>query len=215
MAERKKNQERDLLNGENTVGSEIVDAEIKSDGVAKARSSGGRKEKKTSRPRRQLEGKLAKAEEKAGSLRDSLMRLQAEFENFKKRQVREREEQRRNTCERIIGKFLPVLDNLERAVGHGSKGVEPEKLVEGIQLVIKQLRESFKQSGVEQIPALGETFDPHVHEAMSRVETDGDPPDGTVVEVYQVGYLINGRVLRPAMVGVAKIVDETDSQEPS
>jgi molecular chaperone GrpE len=55
--------------------------------------------------------------------------------------------------------------------------------------------------------SLGEPFDPHVHEAMSRVETDGDPPDGTVVEVYQKGYLMEGRVLRPAMVGVAKIVD--------
>jgi molecular chaperone GrpE len=139
-------------------------------------------------------------------LRERLLRLQAEFENYKKRQSRERGDQRRNVHIGVLKEFLPILDNLERAVEHGDVS-DPGKIVEGVQLVLKQLKESFTQFGVTRMESRGEMFDPHVHEAMSRVETDGDPPDGTVVEVYQEGYLLDGRILRPAMVGVAKIVD--------
>ena len=106
----------------------------------------------------------------------------------------------------ILKEFLPILDNLERAAEHGDDS-ESAQIVQGVQLVLKQLRESFTQLGVERMNSLGGTFDPHVHQAMSRVETEGDPPDGTVVEVYQEGYMLDSRVLRPAMVGVAKIVD--------
>jgi len=145
--------------------------------------------------------------QEAEEWRERLLRLQAEFENFKKRQSRERGEQRRNAHIGILKEFLPILDNLERAVEHGDVS-DPGKIVEGVQLVLKQLRENFTQFGVTLMESRGEMFDPHVHEAMSRVETDGDPPDGTVVEVYQEGYLLDGKILRPAMVGVAKIVDE-------
>lgn len=144
---------------------------------------------------------------KAEEWRERLLRLQAEFENYKKRQSRERGEQRRNAHVGILKEFLPILDNLERAVEHGDVS-EPAKIVEGVQLVLKQLKESFSQFGVTRMESRGGMFDPHVHEAMSRVETEGDPPDGTVVEVYQEGYLLDGKILRPAMVGVAKIVDE-------
>jgi molecular chaperone GrpE len=147
------------------------------------------------------------ARQEAEEWRERLLRLQAEFENFKKRQSRERGEQRRNAHIAILKEFLPILDSLERAVEHGD-GSDPGKIVEGVQLVLKQLKENFTQFGVTRMESRGDTFDPHVHEAMSRVETDGDPPDGTVVEVYQEGYFLDGKVLRPAMVGVAKIVDD-------
>lgn len=163
---------------------------------------------KKKRTRRELETDLAAAAQEAATFKDNLLRLQAEFENYKKRQVREREESRKSANERLLTVLLPVLDNLERALEHGGEGGSPEKMIEGIQLVLKQFRESLSQFGVEAIEAEGALFDPHVHDAMSRVETDGDPPDGTVVEVYQRGYLLNGRILRAAMVGVAKLVDE-------
>lgn len=153
-------------------------------------------------------------EEGAGEVdyRDNLLRLQAEFENYKKRLNREREEQRRNSRERVLKEFLPVLDNLERAVLHGDAD-EADKVFEGVELVLKQFREVLERFGVGAIEAEGREFDPHVHDAMSRVETEGDPPDGTVVEVYQKGYLLDGRVLRPAMVSVAKLVDEAEGAE--
>jgi molecular chaperone GrpE len=166
------------------------------------------KVKKKRTRRQELEADLAAAAQEAAALKDNLLRLQAEFENYKKRQVKEREESRKSANERLLTVLLPVLDNLERALEHGGEGGSPEKMLEGIQLVLKQFRESLSQFGVEPIEAEGAPFDPHVHDAMSRVETDGDPPDGTVVEVYQRGYLLNGRILRAAMVGVAKLVDE-------
>jgi len=166
---------------------------------------------KKKRTRRQdLEADLAAAAHEAAAFKDNLLRLQAEFENYKKRLVKEREESRKSANERLLTQLLPVLDNLERSLEHGGEGGSPEKTLEGIQLVLKQFRESLSQFGVEAIEAEGVLFDPHVHDAMSRVETDGDPPDGTVVEVYQKGYLLNGRILRAAMVGVAKLVDEGD-----
>ncbi|MFC1657114.1 nucleotide exchange factor GrpE [Candidatus Moduliflexota bacterium] len=155
----------------------------------------------------QADQDLGEEEGEAALYRENLLRLQAEFENYKKRQVRERDEHRKYANDKVLTAFLPVLDNLERAVGHAGEEAASGKLLEGVQLVLKQFREAFSQYGVDPIEAEGVPFDPHVHEAMSRVETEGDPPDGTIVEVYQKGYLLHGRVLRPAMVGVAKIVD--------
>jgi molecular chaperone GrpE len=190
-------------------GAEETAAEVTAEPQAK---TGGEEKPKKKLTRRELEERLAEAEEDAAAYRERLMRLQAEFENFRRRQSRDRDEQRRSAKERVVREFLPALDNLGRALEHGD-GADQGKLLEGVELVFKQFSESFAQLGLEQIESLGECFDPHVHEAMSRVETDGDPPDGTVVEVYQKGYLMDGRVLRPAMVGVAKIVDAAEGVE--
>lgn len=185
-------------------------ADVIPEGAGGSEAEVTEKVKKKRTRRQELEADLAAAAHEAAAFKDNLLRLQAEFENFKKRQVKEREESRKSANERLLTELLPVLDNLERALEHGGEGGSPEKMLDGIQLVLKQFRESLSQFGVELIEAEGALFDPHVHDAMSRVETDGDPPDGTVVEVYQRGYLLNGRVLRAAMVGVAKLVDEGD-----
>lgn len=162
------------------------------------------KEKKKKKSRRQLDEELAGVKEEVASYLDRLARLQAEFENYKKRQKREREEKQRSAKESILKELLPVLDNLERAVHHRDQDADPEVLSQGVELVLKQFRDVLARFGVEPNPALGQVFDPHLHEAMSRMETKGDPPDGTVVEEYQKGYLLDGKVLRPALVGVAK-----------
>ena len=170
------------------------------------RAAGEVGKKKASR--QQLEKRCAEADEELEASRYKLLRLQAEFENYKKRQVREREVYRRSANEDLLRAMLPVLDNLERAVEHGEESSDVVQLLQGVQLVVKQMRESFLQFGVKPVESLSKTFDPHEHEAMSTVETDGDPPDGTVVEVYQKGYLLHGRVLRPAMVAVSKMIGE-------
>ena len=147
------------------------------------------------------------------ALQDRLLRLQAEFENYRKRQRREREEANRQAKERILRELPAVVDNLERALQHASApGTAPETVAQGVDLVCKQLQEVLARFGVEPIPARGAHFDPHLHEAMARVETAGDPPDGTVVEEYRRGYLLDGKVLRPALVGVAKLA-EPDEEE--
>jgi molecular chaperone GrpE len=152
----------------------------------------------------------------AGRLRADLaafqerhLRLQAEFENYRKRQQRDREALNRQAKERVLGELPGIVDNLERALQHaGAAGAAPETLAQGVDLVCKQLQEVLTRFGAEPIIALGATFDPHLHEAMSRVVTAGDPPDGTVVEEFRRGYLLDGKVLRPALVAVAKLADE-------
>lgn len=146
---------------------------------------------------------------------DRLLRLQAEFENYRKRQVRDREECNRRAKESVLGELPGVLDNLERALRHaGAADAAPETLAQGVELVCKQLQEVLGRFGVEPIPALGAVFDPRLHEAMARVETAGDPPDGTVIEEYRRGYLLDGKVLRPALVAVAKLADDDEEQSP-
>jgi molecular chaperone GrpE len=164
----------------------------------------------------------AAAEDDADRLRAELaasrerhLRLQAEFENYRKRQQREREELNRQAKERVLGELPGIVDNLERALRHaGAAGAAPETLAQGVELVCKQLQEVLTRFGAEPIAALGALFDPHLHEAMARVVTDGDPPDGTVVEEYRRGYLLGGKVLRPALVAVAKLADEETEPGP-
>ena len=137
------------------------------------------------------------------------LRLQAEFENYRKRQQRDREELNRKAKERVLAELPAIVDNLERALRHASAaGAAPGTLSEGVELVCRQLQEVLTRFGVEPIAALGAMFDPRLHEAMARVETAGDPPDGTVIEEYRRGYLLDGKVLRPALVAVAKLADE-------
>jgi len=143
------------------------------------------------------------------ALQERLLRLQAEFENYRKRQQRDREALNRQAKERVLGELPGIVDNLERALRHaGAAGAVPETLAQGVDLVCKQLQEVLTRFGAEPIIALGATFDPHLHEAMARVVTAGDPPDGTVVEEFRRGYLLDGKVLRPALVAVAKLADE-------
>lgn len=147
--------------------------------------------------------------QEAAALRDRHLRLQAEFDNFRKRQQREREEVHRQAKERLLRELPGILDNLERALRHSADAdAAPESLAQGVELVARQIQELLARFGAEPIAALGAVFDPHLHEAMSRVETAGDPADGTVVEEYRRGWLLDGKVLRPALVAVAKLAGE-------
>jgi len=132
-------------------------------------------------------------------------RKQAELENYRKRVERERSEFLKYAAVDVVREILPVLDNLERAVDAASATGEAEsgQLREGVEIVQKQFRDALIRQGLEEITAQGEPFDPHIHEAVGRVETD-EAPDGTVVEVFQKGYRFKDRLLRPSMVTVAQ-----------
>jgi molecular chaperone GrpE len=143
------------------------------------------------------------------ALRDRHLRLQAEFDNYRKRQQREREEVHRQAKERFLREIPGVIDNLERALRHAAAPeATRESLAQGIELVVRELHELLARFGAEPMSAMGATFDPHLHEAMARVPTAGEPPDGTVVEEFRRGWLVDGKVLRPALVAVAKQTDE-------
>ena len=149
--------------------------------------------------RQQLEAK----EQEAKNNYDRLLRQAAELENFKKRNLREREESIRFANESLIKDLLPVVDNLERAVAHAQGGGNGKPLVEGVEMVIRGILDVFNKHGVTRIEAIGQPFDPVKHEAMAQVETEDHEPN-TVVEEHHKGYLLHSRLLRPSLVSVAK-----------
>ena len=134
-------------------------------------------------------------------LRQTLLRRQADFDNYRKRIEKERTEDSRRTTARLIEGLIPVIDLFENALAaHREK--EYEVYRKGFELIYKHLLESITKLGVERINPIGQQFDPHTHQAVDRLETS-DHEDGTIVQVFQPGYVFHGRVLRPAMVGVA------------
>jgi len=132
-------------------------------------------------------------------LRDTLLRRQAEFDNFRKRTERERAEQSQYASMEVVGDLLPILDDFERALAADSSSPEYAK---GVQMIYQRMGESLKKTGLEPIEATGKPFDPHLHQAIERVETN-DAPDNTVLGEFQRGYHFKGKLLRPSMVKVA------------
>jgi molecular chaperone GrpE len=144
---------------------------------------------------------LAKLQAEKAELADTLVRRQADFENYRKRIERERKDESRRAQARLIEDLLPVLDGFERALSaHDDPAYEEYR--KGLELIYKGLWDTLARHGLERIEAAGKPFDPHIHQAIDRVETR-DYPDGTVVEVLQQGYKIHDRVLRPSAVRVA------------
>lgn len=137
------------------------------------------------------------------SLYDKLLRRQAEFDNYRKRVERERSELYQHGREDVLIQFLPVVDNFERALSslEESEG-DAEALRRGVELIHKQFKDALSKLGLEAVEAVGRTFDPHVHEAVTTEATDKHK-ENTVIEEFQRGYKIGDRLLRPAKVKVA------------
>ena len=150
-----------------------------------------------------LEADLAAAREEARQTHDRWLRERADLENLKKRAARERAETIRFANERLLKDLLPVVDNLERAVEHAETGGDGQPLSEGVALILKSLLEVLERNGVTRIESKGTPFDPSHHEAMGHVESEAHEPN-VVVEEHQPGYRLNDRLLRPALVSVAK-----------
>jgi molecular chaperone GrpE len=146
---------------------------------------------------------LAEKTAEAERLQDRLRRLQAEFENSKKRVARERADFLKFATEELLLKFLPVLDNLERAVASTPTEGPCAPFREGVDMTARLFRTTLERAGVTPVTAVGEPFDPSRHQAVAHVEAPG-VPENQVVEEVQKGYLLEGRVLRPAMVKVSR-----------
>ena len=158
-------------------------------------------EEEIDRLREALEAKTLLAEEH----RDRYLRAAAEFDNARKRAAREREEYTRYANEALLRELLPVLDNFERAL-QAARGEPAAAVTAGVELIQRELLRVLEKFGVTAFTSVGQPFDPERHEAIARVPTDGHP-EGTVVDETARGYLLNGRVLRPAMVTVASSPD--------
>lgn len=134
-------------------------------------------------------------------LRQTMLRRQADFDNYRKRIERERSEDGRRATARVIEGLIPVLDGFEHALA-AHREAEYENYRKGFELIYRQLMDNVAKLGAKRIDPLGKAFDPHLHQAMDRAETT-EHPDGTILAVFQPGYEFHGRVLRPALVRVA------------
>jgi molecular chaperone GrpE len=173
--------------------------------VALERLGEGRRKKRPTSTEiiNELKDALKKAQEEAKGNYDRFLRVSADFENYKKRVSREKTELVRYGNEELIKELLPVLDNLERALEHASGGGGADGIIEGVEMILLQFLQILQRVGVTPISAIGERFDPALHEAVMEME-NGEYDPGYVVSEMQKGYQLNDRLLRPAKVVVAK-----------
>jgi len=147
------------------------------------------------------DAEMAKLASDLEQLRQSMLRSQADFANYRKRIEKERLEDSKRATARVIEGLIPVIDGFEHALA-AHREAEYENYRKGFELIYKQLLDNITRLGVERIDPVGKPFDPHLHQAMDRTETT-EHKDGTILQVFQPGYVFHGRVLRPAMVRVA------------
>ncbi|MCB1553952.1 MAG: nucleotide exchange factor GrpE [Xanthomonadales bacterium] len=148
------------------------------------------------------EQRIAELEAALLQVRDDQLRERAELDNQRKRLVRDVEQARKFANERLLESMLPVLDNLER--GLEASGTDFERLREGVDLTLKQFRKVVEDHGLVAVDGAGTAFNPDHHQAVSTTPANAENPADTVVAAMQKGYLLNGRLLRPALVVVAK-----------
>lgn len=142
---------------------------------------------------------------------DKYLRALAEIDNTKKRLSREKEEFARYASETVVRELLPIVDSLDQALVAVDKSADPQSVAKGVRLIHQQLLGLLNREEVKRIPTVGKPFDPHQHEAVAQVDPGDGTADDTVIEEIQVGYTMHGKVIRPAMVKIAK----HQSEQPS
>ena len=188
-----------------TPGGEVeggIEVEVQSEGAAPGGQSA--LQRKLELVTAQLEDSMTRARETGARLKDEherLLRTAAEFENFKKRAAKEKDDLQKFGNERVLKEFLPIADNLERALDHAEQH-DPKVVIEGVKLVQKMLDQAFGKHGLASFSAVGKLFDPNQHEALMQAESD--LPPNTVVSEMARGYRLHDRLIRPAAVVVAR-----------
>lgn len=150
----------------------------------------------------ELKASLEKATKEKEEFYERLLRLQAEFDNYKKRTLKEKQADQKYKAQELVTALLPVLDNFERAL-QVKATEETKSLLDGITMVYRQFLDALKEQGVSVIESVGKEFDPNFHHAVMQAEVE-DKPSNTVIEELQKGYMLKDRVIRPAMVKVNK-----------
>jgi molecular chaperone GrpE len=206
-------QERKVDKSEEVTNQKAEEAV--NDGMGSKEKKEDVEEKKESLdPLEEMEKKLESLEQESKETHDRLLRVSAEFENYKKRATREIADFRKFANESFAKALLPVVDNLDRAIESSSNDEQTNSsVVEGVSMTLKEIMRVLEQFSIKPFESLGKTFDPGFHQAMHQEETE-EHPDNTVIREFQKGYMIHDRLLRPAMVVVSKgKKDATKEQE--
>lgn len=171
-----------------------------------------KEEKKLEKELQELNAQAEKLQTENQDLLTRLQRISADYANFQKRSARQISEAVSYEKEKIIKSLLPVMDNFEHTLAHFESADNVEDVIKGVKIIYDQMLGILKSLGVEQITALGEKFDPEIHQAMLQ-QSDEDEEDGIVLEEFQKGYKLGDRVIRPARVVVNKLAAEEDITE--
>ena len=191
------------IDNEETAKNENTEKPAPDDDKPLKSKSGDADNAETENALKEMEARFEAKEEEAKETYDRLLRVSADFENYKKRSSREMEEFRKYANQSLLKEMLSVVDNLELAINSSNDREKADKtLIEGLNLTLNEILRVFEKFNVTPIEAQGKTFDPTYHEAVMREETD-DYPENSVISEFQKGYLIYDRLLRPAMVVVA------------
>jgi len=172
--------------------------ETSSDPEGKETEQPAEQEPEEQRLRKELEEQRKTAEE----YYQRYLRSQADFDNYRKRTLKEKEELVQYASMKLIGELLPVLDNFERAIASSKESKDFDALAKGVDMIFRQFEQVLVREGLKPIEAVGRPFDPEFHQAIMQVESE-DHEEGTVVEEVQKGYMLKDKVLRPAMVKVS------------
>ncbi|ATH92457.1 MULTISPECIES: nucleotide exchange factor GrpE [Bacillus] len=194
MAEEKQNQEQEELEELNQ--TEAEEAEVEAEQAASEAD-----EQAEENQTELLEKQLKELQERLDEKENKLLRVQADFENYKRRARLDLEAAEKYRSQRIISDLLPALDNFERALGIDPDNEQTKSLLQGMEMVHRQILDALQNEGVEIIPSVGEQFDPNLHQAVMQVE-DEAYESNAVVEELQKGYKLKDRVIRPSMVKV-------------
>ena len=154
-------------------------------------------------PEMEPQAALAEARAEAARHKEQWMRTAADFDNFRKRSRKELDDAKKGGREEMLKEFLPVFDNLERAIQSAQRAQEVKPVSDGLQMILRQFLDTLGRVNIAKVESVGKQFDPTFHEAIQQVETD-EHPAGTVVAEVQPGYVQGERLVRPAMVVVAK-----------
>jgi len=158
-----------------------------------------------------LEKEKEAHKKKAVQSHEDLLRKHAEFENFRKRLHKEKEDVAKYGHESMARELLPILDSLEKAIEHADESHDFKDLMDGVQLVLRQFLQALEKFGVSPVEAVGQPFNPHVHEAVGHLESEEHPPDSVIAE-HRRGYKMHNRLLRPTMVSVSKTPKKKDPE---
>lgn len=198
---------------ETGAGKAMPPADDKADQIAATETVDDQENKTGSDKVKEMEEKLEAATQESKENYDRLLRVSADFENYKKRVAREMEDFKKFANQSLIKELLPVIDNLEMALKSSAEDKNvAQKLIDGVDLTYKEILKIFEKQCVAQIEALGQPFDPNFHEAVMREETD-DHPENTVTNELQKGYLMHDRLIRPSMVVVAMPKNQDNNQD--
>lgn len=161
----------------------------------------------------QTREELEETRQERDDFNNRMLRVAADLENYRRRSERDKEDLRRYGIDKVVLELIPAVDDMERALAHAAGRDEDSSMIEGVKMVYRKILASLKKFGVEGFESKGQPFDPQRHEAIQQVETT-EADTGTIIEEYQKGYYLHDRLLRPALVVVAKRVDPPEAEEP-